>query len=114
MRSQNEKELVKNQYVVSHDTMLQVVDIISPLLGVRKNEVEHILKTDSGYGRFFDQEVCENALNGLLMAYRNPEFLNKDIDAFREVVYKENQGIVSSDYNVQAGEYILVPSNNND
>lgn len=40
--------------------------------------------------------------------------INKDIDAFREVVYKENQGIVSSDYNVQAGEYILVPSNNND
>lgn len=40
--------------------------------------------------------------------------INKDIDDFREVVYKENQGIVSSDYNVQAGEYILVPSNNND
>lgn len=40
--------------------------------------------------------------------------IDKDIDAFREVVYKENQGIVSSDYNVQAGEYILVPSNNND
>jgi adenylosuccinate synthase len=40
--------------------------------------------------------------------------IDKDIDDFREVVYKENQGIVSSDYNVQAGEYILVPSNNND
>ena len=40
--------------------------------------------------------------------------IDKDIDDFREVVYKENQGIVSSDYNVQAGEYILDPSNNND
>ena len=40
--------------------------------------------------------------------------IDKDIDAFREVVYKENQWILSSDYNVQAGEYILVPSNNND
>lgn len=40
--------------------------------------------------------------------------IDKDIDDFREVVYKENQGIVSSDYNVQVGEYILVPSNNND
>lgn len=34
-----------------------------------------------------------------------------DIEAFRKVVYKENQDIVSSSYDVKAGEYILVPSN---
>lgn len=37
-----------------------------------------------------------------------------DINDFREVVYKENQGVVSSDYQIQAGEYILVPSEKND
>ena len=34
-----------------------------------------------------------------------------DMEAFRKVVYKENQDIVSSSYDVKAGEYILVPSN---
>ena len=33
-----------------------------------------------------------------------------DIETFRKVVYKENQDIVSSSYDVKAGEYILVPS----
>lgn len=34
----------------------------------------------------------------------------KDIDDFRKVVYKENLDIISSDYNLNSGEYILVPS----
>ena len=33
-----------------------------------------------------------------------------DIETFRKVVYKENQDIISSSYDVKAGEYILVPS----
>lgn len=33
-----------------------------------------------------------------------------DIDDFRKVVYKKNIDIVSSDYNLSSGEYILVPS----
>lgn len=33
-----------------------------------------------------------------------------DIDDFRKVVYKKNIDIVSSDYNLNSGEYILVPS----
>ncbi|MGL4914565.1 MAG: hypothetical protein ACRC3Y_19270 [Romboutsia sp.] len=33
-----------------------------------------------------------------------------DIENFRKVAYKENPGIISSDYQVQAGEYITVPS----
>lgn len=40
--------------------------------------------------------------------------IHGDINDFREVVYKENQGVVSSDYQIQAGEYILVPSEKND
>lgn len=38
---------------------------------------------------------------------------NKDInnlDDFRKVVYKKNSDIISKDYNLKAGNYILVPS----
>ncbi|GAA0712077.1 hypothetical protein GCM10008904_24940 [Paraclostridium ghonii] len=34
----------------------------------------------------------------------------KDIDDFRKVIYKENIDIISSDYNLNSGECILVPS----
>ncbi|GAA0100374.1 hypothetical protein UT300012_10880 [Paraclostridium bifermentans] len=34
----------------------------------------------------------------------------EDIDDFRKVIYKENIDIISSDYNIKSGEYILVPS----
>lgn len=33
-----------------------------------------------------------------------------DIENFRKVVYKENEGVVSKSYDVQSGEYIVVPS----
>lgn len=33
-----------------------------------------------------------------------------DIENFRKVAYKENPGVISSDYQVQAGEYITIPS----
>lgn len=33
-----------------------------------------------------------------------------DIENFRKVVYKENEGLVSKSYDVQSGEYIVVPS----
>ncbi|HSQ90217.1 hypothetical protein, partial [Romboutsia sp.] len=34
----------------------------------------------------------------------------EDIENFRKVVYKENIGIVSKEYQVQSGEYITIPS----
>ena len=33
-----------------------------------------------------------------------------DIENFRKVIYKENDGIVSKEYQVQSGEYITIPS----
>lgn len=33
-----------------------------------------------------------------------------DIENFRKVVYKQNIGIVSKEYQVQSGEYITIPS----
>ncbi|MDU7905094.1 MAG: hypothetical protein E7J33_06015 [Peptostreptococcaceae bacterium] len=38
---------------------------------------------------------------------------NKDIDNienFRKVVYKENSNVISDDYKLKSGEYILIPS----
>jgi len=35
---------------------------------------------------------------------------NIDIDDIRKVIYKKNIDIISSDYNLNSGEYILVPS----
>ena len=35
---------------------------------------------------------------------------NSDLDDFRKIIYKENPGVVSKDYNVQSGEYIFVPT----
>lgn len=52
------------------------------------------------------------SLDQIIKMY-NPD-IDKKIDDFREVVYKENQSIVSSDYQIKSGEYILVPSKNND
>ncbi|MGL5313062.1 MAG: hypothetical protein ACRC92_07425, partial [Peptostreptococcaceae bacterium] len=33
-----------------------------------------------------------------------------NIEAFRKVVYKENPDVVTKDYQVKSGEYILIPS----
>ena len=46
-------------------------------------------------------------LDSIIQLYNNN--IN-DIEAFRKIVYKENQEIISSSYDVKAGEYILVPS----
>ncbi len=52
------------------------------------------------------------SLDQIIKEY-NPD-VDNNIDDFREVVYKENKDIVSSDYQIKSGEYILVPSKNND
>lgn len=33
-----------------------------------------------------------------------------NIEAFRKVIYKENSDVVTKDYQVKSGEYILIPS----
>ena len=46
-------------------------------------------------------------LDSIIQIYNNDI---DDIEIFRKVVYKENQDIISSSYDVKSGEYILVPS----
>ncbi|MGL5692585.1 MAG: hypothetical protein ACRCXA_00790 [Peptostreptococcaceae bacterium] len=40
----------------------------------------------------------------------NMNITNNELKDFRKIVYKENQGIVSDDYNIQSGQYIFVPT----
>ncbi len=59
--------------------------------------------------RVFQEHLIQpgETLDSIILLY------NKNIDdmeAFRKVVYKENQDIISSSYDVKAGQYILVPS----
>lgn len=46
-------------------------------------------------------------LDSIIKMYNNNI---SDIETFRKVVYKENQGTISSSYDLKSGEYILVPS----
>lgn len=40
----------------------------------------------------------------------NYNITNNDLKYFRKIIYKENIELVSDDYNIQAGESILVPT----
>lgn len=59
--------------------------------------------------RVFQSHLIQSGetLDSIIQLYNNN--IN-DIEAFRKIVYKENQEIISSSYDVKAGEYILVPS----
>lgn len=83
----NKKEYSVGRFVIPHQAVLRAVDAISPLLGVRADEVEHFLEAESGYGRYFNLETCIRALDILLRVYRNPNFLHEDIDAFLLSMY---------------------------
>lgn len=51
--------------------------------------------------------VSGETLDSIINLYNN----NIDnIEDFRKVVYKENKGTVSDDYELQAGQYIAIPS----
>lgn len=59
--------------------------------------------------RVFQQHLIQpgETLDSIIKLYNDDI---DDIDAFRKIVYEENQDIISSSYDVRAGEYILVPS----
>lgn len=64
--------------------------------------------------RSFSKHYVENgeSIDQIIKTY-NPD-IDNNIDEFREVIYRENKEVVSSDYQIKSGEYILVPSRNND
>lgn len=59
--------------------------------------------------RYFVKHFVESGqtLDAIIKTY-NTDIEN--IEKFRKVVYKENPNIISRDYNLKSGEYILVPS----
>lgn len=59
--------------------------------------------------RVFQQHLIQpgETLDSIIQLYNHNI---DDIETFRKVVYKENKDIVSSSYDVKAGEYMLIPS----
>ena len=49
-------------------------------------------------------------LDSIIKFYNSTLNDSNDIEIFREIVFVENQGKVSSNYNLQSWDYILVPS----
>lgn len=60
--------------------------------------------------RIFQEHLIQSGetLDSIIKLYNDNI---EDIETFRKVVYNENKNVVSSSYDVKAGEYILVPSN---
>ena len=59
--------------------------------------------------RIFQEHLVQpgETLDSIILLYNTNI---DDMESFRKVVYKENQDIISSSYDVKAGQYILVPS----
>ena len=96
-------------YITSLDTTFNyLVDNISLFSNVSenlyKNTYNSIMKD-----RVFQEHLIQpgETLDSIILLYNSNI---DDMEAFRKVVYKENQDIISSSYDVKAGQYILVPS----
>ncbi len=53
--------------------------------------------------------VSGETIDDIIKKY-NYDISNDDLKYFRKIVYKENINIISDDYNIEAGQYIIVPS----
>ncbi|WP_122638579.1 hypothetical protein [Romboutsia sp. Marseille-P6047] len=53
--------------------------------------------------------VSGETIDDIIKKY-NYDISNEDLKYFRKIVYKENINIISDDYNIEAGQYIVVPS----
>ena len=60
--------------------------------------------------RFFTKHLVSSGetLDYIIKKY-NSSISDNDLEDFRKVVYKENIDVVSEDYSIQSGKYILVP-----
>lgn len=76
--------------------------------------------TNISYDKTYDKVMKNRILQNHLVAsgetlddiirYYNNDINN--IENFRKVIFKENPNVVSYDYQIKSGEYLLVPSEN--
>ena len=102
------KDSVYNYITSLDNTFNYLVENVSFLSNISENSYKtsynSIMKD-----RVFQEHLIQpgETLDSIILLYnKNID----DIESFRKVVYKENQDIVSSSYDVKAGQYILVPS----
>nr|WP_317333338.1 hypothetical protein [uncultured Romboutsia sp.] len=102
------KDSVYNYITYLDNTFNYLVDNVSFFSNISeksyKTSYNSVMKN-----RVFQEHLIQpgETLDSIIQLYNNNI---DDIEVFRKVVYKENQDIISSSYNVKAGEYILVPS----
>ena len=102
------KDSIYNYITCLDDTFNYLVDNVSFFSNISeklyKASYDSIMKN-----RVLQSHLVQSGetLDSIIQLYNNNI---DDIETFRKVVYKENQDIVSSSYDVKAGEYILVPS----
>ena len=102
------KDSIYNYITCLDTTFNYLVDNVSIFSNVSenlyKNTYNSIMKD-----RVFQEHLIQpgETLDSIILLYNSNI---DDMEAFRKVVYKENQDIISSSYDVKAGQYILVPS----
>lgn len=101
-------ESIYNYITCLDNTANYLVNNVSFFSNISEN-LYIILYNSIMKNRVFQEHLIQpgETLDSIIQLYNNDI---DDIETFRKIVYKENQDIVSSSYDVKAGEYILVPS----
>lgn len=97
-------------YLTSFDRAVDYINdnvpFISKLSNMAYNKTYEKIMAD----RFLIKHLVNSGetLDYIIKKY-NASIDDTDLEDFRKIVYKENIGIVSEDYSIQSGQYILVP-----
>jgi hypothetical protein len=96
-------------YITCLDTSLNYlvenVSIINKIAKIPYKNAYDKVMTDRHLVKHFIESG--QTLDDIIKFYNNDI---ENIEDFRKVVYKENPDIVSRDYNLKSGEFILIPS----
>ena len=82
------------------------IPFISKITNMSYNKIYKKVMED----RFLTKHLVSSGetLDYIIKKY-NSSISDNDLEDFRKVVYKENIDVVSEDYSIQSGKYILVP-----
>lgn len=98
-------------YLTSFDRAVDYVSEKVPLVKKFSNMAYNKTYEKVMEDRFLTKHLVNSGetLDYIIKKY-NSSIDDNDLEDFRKVVYKENIDVVSEDYNIQSGKYILVPT----
>lgn len=88
-------------YATEHSKIMATISEIP-----YKKTYENIMANRS----FTKHFVCSGETIDDIIKKYNMNITNSELKDFRKIVLKENEGIISDDYNIQSGQYLIVPS----